>query len=203
MERRGASEVVAIDVLDPAGWDWPPGSDAAVQEAVGRRKAGGKGFELLHAALGSDVVRKELSIYDLDASLGSFDFVYVGSLLLHLRDPVRALERVAAVSTGEALMVDAIDLPLSLLLPRQPIAGLDGVGRPWWWKPNAAGLARMVEVAGFEILEGPTRFFMPPGPGQEVPRPSVLARPWRQNLEAWIQAKRGDPHAVVRARPRR
>src|SRR5207302_5180024 len=44
MERRGAAEVVAIDVLDPAGWDWPPGSDDAVVREIGKRKAQGAGF---------------------------------------------------------------------------------------------------------------------------------------------------------------
>src|SRR5205807_1718583 len=44
MERRGAAEVVAIDVLDPAGWDWPAGSDDAVVREIGKRKAQGAGF---------------------------------------------------------------------------------------------------------------------------------------------------------------
>ena len=30
MERRGADEVVAIDVIDPQEWDWPVGSEASV-----------------------------------------------------------------------------------------------------------------------------------------------------------------------------
>lgn len=203
MERRGATEVVAIDVLDPTQWDWPSGSDEAVVAAVGERKAAGAGFDLAHRALGSSVVRHELNIYDLDEGLGTFDFVYVGSLLLHLRDPVRALERVASVCSGRALMVDAIDIVLSKLLRHQPVAGLDGRGRPWWWKPNAAGLARMVEVAGFEIESGPTSFFVPHGPGQVVARPSWRSLRRRSGIEAHIQHRWGDPHAAVLARPRR
>jgi tRNA (mo5U34)-methyltransferase len=202
MERRGAAEVVAIDVLDPAQWDWPVGSDDAVLAAVGERKAAGAGFGLAHRALGSAVVRHELSVYDLDDSLGSFDFVYVGSLLLHLRDPVRALERVASVCRGQALMVDAVDLVLSRLFRRQPLAGLDGRGRPWWWKPNAAGLGRMVEAAGFEIMSGPEPFFMPHGPGQVVGRPAWRVLRSRDGIEAHIQHRWGDPHAAILARPR-
>lgn len=202
MERRGASEVVAIDVIDPSGWDWPVGSDDQVRDALNARKSGGVGFDLLHAELGSKVTRHELSVYDLDASLGEFDFVYFGSLLLHLRDPVRALERAAAVCRGELLLCDAIDLPLTLLLPKQPVAALDGVGRPWWWRPNAAGLKQMAVVAGLDVLRGPDRFFMPYGPCSRPAPPSVkqLLRTRRAGVETMIHARKGDPHAAILAR---
>jgi tRNA (mo5U34)-methyltransferase len=203
MERRGASEVVAIDILDPERWDWPVGSDHAVKEAIGRRKALGRGFEVAKRALGSRVERRELSIYDVDeAGLGRFDLVYLGSLLVHLRDPVRALERLRSVCDGTLIVVDGIDLPLSLLLPRTPVARLDGRGRPWWWYSNQAGLARMVEAGGFELVEGPRRLFMPPGRGQPLPavRPGLLAT--REGRRQAVIARRGDPHAVLVARPR-
>ena len=83
--------------------------------------------------------------------MGSFDFVYVGSLLLHLRDPVAALAAVRSVCAADAVIVDAIDLAKTLRFPRQPVATLDGRGRPWWWKPNLAALARLAEAAGFEL----------------------------------------------------
>src|SRR5436190_360090 len=43
MERRGASETIGIDLLDPSEADWPANSTAAVVEALGQRKAGGEG----------------------------------------------------------------------------------------------------------------------------------------------------------------
>jgi len=203
MERRGAQEVVAIDVLDPARWDWPAGSDPETIEAIGRRQAGGAGFELARRELGSAVRRLDRSVYELDErEVGRFDVVYLGSLLIHLRDPVRALERVRAVCDGTLIVVDGIDLPLSFLFRRNPVARLDGRGRPWWWYANAAGLARMVEAAGFEVLEGPRRLFIPPGPGWPLDRlrPRLLrTREGRYHLTvAW----KGDPHALVVARPR-
>src|SRR5947209_2256858 len=144
LERRGAAEVVAIDVLDPAGWDWPAGSRPDVRAQLGERKARGAGFELAQRALASSVRRLERSVYDLDPVVdGRFGLIYLGSLLLHLRDPVGALERVRAVCDGELLVVDAIDLGLTLRQRRRALASLDGRGRPWWWKPNLAGLVRM------------------------------------------------------------
>jgi tRNA (mo5U34)-methyltransferase len=202
MERRGAAEVVAIDILDPAEWDWPARSAAATMAEIGRRKAAGRGFEVAHRALGSAVRRLERSVYDLERDeVGGFDLVYLGSLLVHLRDPVRALERIRSVCDGTLLVVDGIDLPLSLLFPRHPTATLHALGRPWWWYPNQAALARMIEAGGFDITAGPTRIFMPPGAGQPLARfqPRLLAS--RAGRDALVIARRGDPHAVVVARP--
>jgi tRNA (mo5U34)-methyltransferase len=202
LERRGAAEVVAIDLLDPARWDWPQGSDDATLATIGARKAGGRGFEIARDALGSSVQRRERSVYELSRDQdGAFDFVYLGSLLLHLRDPVEALRRVRAVCAGELLVVDAYDPWLTRLSPRRPAARLDGLGRPWWWKPNLAGLERMLVAAGFEVAAGPRRLSMPPGPGA----PDVALRPRlllsAAGREALRFARRGDPHAAVLARP--
>jgi tRNA (mo5U34)-methyltransferase len=203
MERRGAAEVVAIDVLDPHEWDWPVNSDPRTIEAIGRRQAGGAGFDLAKRELRSSVQRVDRSVYELDeAEMGRFDLAYVGSLLIHLRDPIRALERVRAVCEGTLIVVDGIDLALSTLMPRRPVARLDGRGRPWWWYSNAAGLARMIEVAGFEILEGPRRLFIPPGPGWPLSRLKPRQLGSREGRYHLTVAWRGDPHAIVVARPR-
>lgn len=201
MERRGAEEVVAIDILDPEQWDWPARSTEETLAVIGRRKAEGLGFEIAHKGLKSSVKRLERSVYDLDESDGTFDLVYLGSLLVHLRDPVKALERLRAVCSGTMIVVDGIDLVLSLLLPRLPVATLDAKGRPWWWYPNQAALRRMIEAGGFEVIEGPRRIFVPPGAGQPVAslHPKLLAS--REGRRALVIARRGDPHAVVVARP--
>ena len=203
MERRGASEVVGVDVLDPLKWDWPPDTEPATLEEVGRRKGRGEGFVVAAEALGSKVQRWERSVYDVSVeTCGTYDVVYVGSLLLHLRDPLRALAAVRSVLRpgGELLLVDAIDLPLTLSLPGVPLAVLDGRGRPWWWKANLAGLGRMVAASGFELLGDPRRVWMTPGAGQQTtrPRPSLLRS--RAGRDALVTAWKGDPHGVVRAR---
>src|SRR3954466_14848751 len=68
MERRGAEEVLAIDVLDPMAYDWPLNTHPDVVEAIEERKEGGRGFEIARELLGSSVERRELSVYDLDPS---------------------------------------------------------------------------------------------------------------------------------------
>jgi tRNA (mo5U34)-methyltransferase len=204
MERRGGA-VIAVDVLDPADWDWPVGSEEATVAAVGRRMASGDGFTIAHDALGSSVERIECSVYELDPeTIGTFDLVYLGSLLVHLRDPVRALERVRSVCRGMIVVVDGIDLPLTLRAPRLPLARLDGRGRPWWWCPNRAGLARLVETAGFELVAAPRTLFVPRGPAWHISRREALVKAprYREARYALIVAALGDPHGVIVARPR-
>ena len=202
MERRGAREVMAIDLLDAAEADWPVGSDPEVIAAIGERKDAGQGFEIAREALGSKVERREMNVYDLDpATVGVFDFVYLGSLLIHLRDPVRALERVRSVCRGQLLVVDNIDIGLTLRHPRRPVAALDGVGRPWWWKMNLAGLVRAVEAGGFRVVRPPKRFWMPPG--SAYPRPRITRHLVRSEdaRERFLGGVKGDPHAAVLAQP--
>ena len=116
------------------------------------------------------------------------------------RPPV--VKTVASRAAGLDEVVDAIDATLSALLRSRPVAGLDGRGRPWWWKPNVAGLVQMVEAAGFEVIGDPVRIRFPLGETQPRPplRPSILAS--RAGREQIVLGRAGDPHAAVRARPR-
>jgi tRNA (mo5U34)-methyltransferase len=202
MERRGG-DVTAIDILDPEQWDWPALSDDAVRETIGARKALGRGFEVAAEALGSKVDRLDCSVYDLDPDVhGRFDVIYVGSLLIHLRDPVRALERVREVCAERLILCDGIDLTLTLAHPTRPVATLDGRGRPWWWHLNQAGMRQVVEAAGFDVVSGPDRIYIPAGEAQPIARfkPKLLAS--REGRKGLVHAWRGDPHAVIVALPR-
>ena len=208
MERRGAAEVVAIDIEDPERWDWPPRerlSRSRVELAVlGGRKPAGAAFAAAAAALGSHARRVDRSIYQLDPDVdGRFDVVFVGSLLLHLRDPVGALDRVRSVCSGEVVVADTVEAIPSLLRPRTPTARLEGIDRPWWWLPNRAGLHQMVRSAGFEIVAATGLYYVPTGAGHEPIRRRGLPRRLLTagGREEVIVALRGVPHAAVRARP--
>lgn len=203
MERRGA-QVVAIDVLDPLRWDWPHGADEATVAALDERKRAGGGFELVARLRGSAVERRELSVYDLDPDeIGCFDLVYLGSLLVHLRDPVRALMRLRDVCAGTAIVCDGIDVAKSILFPREAVAGLDGRGRPWWWRPNVTGLERMVDAAGFHRTAGTRRVRLTPGRGWARPPISIAGLRSRAAREQIFHSRLGDPHAVIVASPER
>lgn len=155
LERRGAAEVVATDISDHAQWDWPPHLRAKgvehLREVAGPKK--GLGFEIARELLGSNARIEQVNVYDLSPeTVGEFDVVVCGSLLLHLRDPLRALDAIRSVCRGQFLSTNQVDLARSVAARQHPLVRLDGVSDLCqWWLPNAAGHRRMLEAAGFRI----------------------------------------------------
>lgn len=202
LERRGASEVVATDIADHELWDWPPRIRARgveyLRAVAGERK--GVGFEIARELLASSVRRVQLSVYDLDpGDLGEFDVVVCGSLLLHLRDPLRALDAMRSVCRERLLCTNWIE-PNSIFGRRRPVARLDGMtDQLHWWLPNAAGHARMVEAVGFEV-EREVRYRQPYGPAhQRVAGPRLAALDEIKRRLA--PGREGLLHHAVLARP--
>jgi tRNA (mo5U34)-methyltransferase len=156
MERRGASEVVAIDVEDHLLWDWPADYRAAElpRDPGFSGPPKGAGFRLAKELKGSAVDWRPINVYDLSPeSIGTFDVVVMGSLLIHLRDPIRALEAVRSVTGGHFMSSDQIELRLTLMGPHRPLYALNGSGGDCqWFNYNAAGHRRLLYAAGFEIL---------------------------------------------------
>jgi hypothetical protein len=81
------------------------------------------------------------------------------------------------------------------------MASLDGIGRPWWWRPNRAGLVRMVEAAGFTLIAPPTTVLMPPGAGHPKPsgRDTLGLLRSRAGRELVFAGRVGGPHLAVHA----
>lgn len=157
-ERRGAAEVVALDINHAGELDLPWRVRAGMSEADLNRRFGA-GFELAHAALGSKVKRVHCNIYDLTPEkLGHFDLVHCGDLLLHLRDPIGALMRIRGVTRGQALLSDCIypDLDRHDGLPIVHYNG--GAGENIWWRLGANALSRMIHDAGFDSVDEIARF---------------------------------------------
>jgi tRNA (mo5U34)-methyltransferase len=205
LERRGASEVVALDIPNHEDWDWPPDvrarGGAALAELAGPQK--GAGFRTAREALGSTVEKVDMSVYELSPErAGTFDVVVCGSLLLHLRDPLRALECVRSVCAGLFMSSEEVDLSLSLAHPRRAIARLNGSGAQLQWSvPNVAGHRRMVFAAGFEILTRTAPYSEPFGAGHPA-RQGGLRRLPLQGFRTFFTGAMGVPHAAVLARPR-
>jgi tRNA (mo5U34)-methyltransferase len=209
MERRGAAEVHAIDIEDHDLWDWPPD---ARPEVVGRgsRTAGmtgpkkGDGFRLASRVLDSKVQWRALNIYDLDPDeIGTFDVITIGTLLLHLRDPIRALEAVRSVCTGHLLSSEQIELWLSLLHRGRPVFRLNGSGEECqWWLANANGHARMLYAAGFEIV-GKSKPYVVEFNVHPKPRPTAFHLTRRAVVRALTgTAKPGVFHRALLGTPR-
>jgi tRNA (mo5U34)-methyltransferase len=154
MERRGAASVTAIDIDHPDDLDWPASLRASHDKQLDETKA--ERFALAKEALGSGVERVILSAYDLSPELGTFDFVFCGDLLLHLKDPITPVENIRAVCTGSAVIVNVIKR--FRFRESQPMADLDGIDTFTWWTTNLAGLVRIVRAAGFPRVEAADPF---------------------------------------------
>jgi tRNA (mo5U34)-methyltransferase len=178
LERRGAAEVVATDIEDHSRWDWPARTRAVGPERLaqiaGPRK--GLGFEIAKEALGSSVLRVQRNVYDLDPDQdGRFDVVVCGSLLLHLRDPVRALERIRGVCAGSFVSAEQIDTGLTRLARKRAVARFRGGANVQWWIPNAAGHRVLLESAGFSLAGAQRRYRIPFGAGHPARRRRSMA----------------------------
>ena len=160
LERRGAT-VTALDLDDPAQLDWPPRlrEEGIRREQGGFALAEGRPFALAREALGSSVERVVSSIYDATPErLGTFDLVFCGSLLIHLRDPMLALERMAALCTGRLVLAEEYSRRFEWL-PGAGVAEFRGES-PWmtWWIPTSSAWLSMVRCAGFEDVRRHSRF---------------------------------------------
>jgi tRNA (mo5U34)-methyltransferase len=157
MERRGADEVVAVDVGGPDELDWPPRWRERVTPELDAGKK--ERFSLVHAALESSVERVERSVYDLDeAALGRFDLVFCSDLLVHLKDPITALQRMLSVCRGSTIICNpVVRFPLS----RRPLAIFDGIDEFQWWLLSEPALERMMRAVGFDRVEVGRSFALP------------------------------------------
>jgi len=141
-ERRGASEVVAID---------------SFPESIRR-------FNICRSALTSKATAFLCSVSDLSPrAFGTFDMVLFYGVLYHLRNPILALEKILSVCTGTILLQTAIyeapgatEIPLAKFHPLGLNSGPPE--NPEWdptvfWLPNAECVKAMVAHTGFENIE--------------------------------------------------
>lgn len=156
-ERRGAEEVVALDIPTRGDVDLTPAVRRRMMETRGPealRETTGRGFEIARERLGSSVARRTLNVYDLSPeAVGTFDVVHVGDLLLHLKYPLRALENVLSVTSGYAIISEAYVSGLDTLAKDYVLRYLSGKQDVIWWEFSLAVLEQMILDAGFERIE--------------------------------------------------
>lgn len=117
-------------------------------------------FDTAKQALNSQVQAMVLDFMECDLhQVGLWDVVFYLGVLYHMRDPLGALQRVAAVTQEqaiietEAMFIHGQPEPLWRFFP----AGELNNDRSNWWVPNLAALLGLVGAAGFvnaEILAG-------------------------------------------------
>ena len=149
-EKRGASEVYALDLDNSSQLDWPPRHELTQED---REMKFGRGFELARERLGSKVKRVVCNLYDLKPELyGQFDVVHSGDVLLHINSPVKALQNMASVCRGYALISD-VYFPELDLMGGGMLCEYRGFRDNTWWRMSLAALETMILDAGFARVE--------------------------------------------------
>lgn len=168
MERRGAEDVVAIDVPTVGDFDWLPQRKASLGAVAARKSR----FALAHAMRRSRVRRTLCSVYDLSPeTIGTFDVVFCGDVLLHLFNPFQALLNIRAVTRELAVIQTSVDDGIEKLHPDQPWLrfGHRSYERVLgdhctYWIFSTCALREMMEYAGFRTTEPQGLFTIPRGP---------------------------------------
>jgi hypothetical protein len=182
MERQGA-RLTVLDLGPDNAWDFVPFKaldlDAAHAERREHLRRLQNAWWLQHQRLGSKALALRGTVYDLGPEVGSFDVVTLNAVLLHLRDPMGALIRVASVC-GQTLVVTEIHeshlapsggtaiearlgarvrkllgLPLpadrpALAAPFIPRSDAPGGIDAWFYLPSAL-TAEMMRILGFQV----------------------------------------------------
>jgi len=216
MERRGARRVVAVDVPSARDQDWLP----ELRDEQPRANPNTDRFRLAHAMRQSSVEHVALNVYDVSPErVGTFDIVFCGSLLLHLRNPLAALIAIRSVTRRLAIIETAVDPELDELHP----------GRPWmrfgnreyeerlgdhctYWTMSTTALEDMLEYAGFKSFVRRPPFRLPPRgllvtcvhaltePGRGGPRRPRRREGPERSVEAELKQLRAELAAVTGSR---
>jgi tRNA (mo5U34)-methyltransferase len=156
LERRGA-DVVAIDIPYRADVDLPPATrDRLARELPEEQRSEptGRGFSVAKEALGSRVRRETLSVYDLGPDrLGTFDVTHVGDLLIHLKNPLTALERIHSVTRRYAIISETYYPELDDRGGQCVMEYMSGQRRAVWWRFGQTSMRQMLLDAGFTRVE--------------------------------------------------
>ena len=157
-ERRGAKRVVSFDMSEVrqqtfvqfAGARHVHERETWEPEYAGQIERWKNAYWLCHRLLQSKADVFYGDIGELPEELGTFDVTIVGSVLEHLRDPVRALESVARV-TGETLVIVT-----PMLEDKEPVARFEPrAANPeqnyTWWTYSSGLYRELLAILGFRL----------------------------------------------------
>jgi hypothetical protein len=156
MERAGA-EVVSFDLDEHAAWDmvpfaaWKDYAHIAAERKHLTRQLN-NAYWLAHRLLRSSARVVYGSVYAIPEAIGRVDIAVYGSILLHLRDPFRALENGARLAREAVIVADVLrgqETPthepyLGFLPDASTLEPKDT-----WWDIRPETAVRMLGVLGF------------------------------------------------------
>jgi len=173
MERRGADRVVGMDIASLMDFDYLPTVREKLHAVLTRPLD--RHFWFSHALLGSEIEHANCSVYELSPdSVGEFDIVFCGSLLLHLMNPLQALLHIRSVTSEMAVIATQLSEDAEQLAPDKPLVKFGNrrsekagprelLGASCvYWLLNTTSLCEMMEYAGFTRTEALEPVALPP-----------------------------------------
>ncbi|MGH9338117.1 MAG: class I SAM-dependent methyltransferase [Acidobacteriota bacterium] len=157
MESQGA-EVVSFDlpVDTPPELVPLPGEDLKLHAAAGidfNRKVRNSWW-YAHHRFGSKVKAVYGNLYDLPSDLGRYDIATAGCVLLHLSNPVAALQQIANITDKAIIVTDMVRrTPMNLECSYMEFNPADEPrSRVNWWAVSPGAVAKMLRVLGFKEI---------------------------------------------------
>jgi SAM-dependent methyltransferase len=159
MERRGA-EVTALDLGPEGQWDAVPHpyDDPAALRANLRDNVRQveNAFWFAHRTLGSKVDLVYGSVYDTPALVQPVDVALMGNVLQHLRDPFRAIEKVAEAVRDTLIVTEAVWEADEAFLATPGMRLMPSADSPYcnhsWWQVSPASVIEILRLLGFPQL---------------------------------------------------
>lgn len=164
MEKQGA-QVTAYDLDETHSWDLVPFSRLDLAAIDHERKQAIKKLNnswwFARERLGSSARCAYGSVYDLDKCSEQFDTVMLTNVLLHLRDPLSAIEAAAKTCKKVFVVTDVSerqfagsrpDIQGDLCLHFIPRASANAPVDGWWYIPSALTV-EMLRVLGFSSID--------------------------------------------------
>jgi len=114
-----------------------------------------KGFWIMKDILGLKARYVNSRVYEINPSLfggNKFDLVFMGSVLMHLRDPIGALMAAHSVCRHKLIATSYMlpDMPGQSSFMRLRDGAADGIS---WWIPNRPCIAQWLKAAGFSSFD--------------------------------------------------
>ena len=183
MESCGA-EVVSVELSPDLSWDVVPDPQTDLEVWAKDRRAGMEGLRnaywFAHERFNSSARVHYGNIYDLPDALGHFDIAVLGSVLLHVREPLRVVQNCARLA--DSLVVT--EPHYSHLPDDRPVmewfAAPDAPTPGNWWRFSPNMIQRFVEAVGLTSHTATTMYeTVAIVEGSRTPAPMFTVAAWR------------------------
>ena len=144
-EKRGAI-VTSFDADGPERYEYLPGSVGGID--VDRYRRFRNGYDFAHQHMQSKAKLVLGDIYSMSNSVPMHDIVLIGQILVHLRDPLSALQQASLLAKNTLIVTEGsfeFDAPISVFLGSKSVFYA-------WWHLSTALYRHWLDMLGFDVV---------------------------------------------------